>query len=196
MKRSLQSVCDTFSSVTFPKSSNILKIRPVRDNQWCKKSNTINFFREKWICNRPKNFRFCHSFMPSLEYQGLFPIESDVSILNLIACKLNIVDFHDPPLYFILFFHILSLIILIRTRNNIFISSAYFGFITFCILATPKINTFMMANFSSFYFSIPYFDETYIFIFIFWTIPLTFNCILLLFLIFFDICKQSIEKLL
>lgn len=142
-------------------------------------------------------------FLPIVTFQNLFFMSSsfflddnEISIISLILAKISTVNFSDPPILVLLIFHIISLFFIILTRNHAILSTACFIISGFSILSTPNINKFLNEHYSDFYFSEPYFDESCIFIFIFWTFPIAFNCLVCITIMFFSIVKQAFEKLL
>lgn len=102
------------------------------------------------------------------------------------------VDFADPMVLVLILFHFASLIFMIMTRKHIYISSFYFLFVVVLISATPKLNLYMMANWEKIGFNYCYFDETYMFLYVFWAFPLVIDCIILILFMIFDGLYQYI----
>ena len=128
--------------------------------------------------------------MSSVDSPGLYPVEPDPSYWSLIKTIIIAVNYSDPPIIILIIFHIISSVLILHFRSHIIINSAHFLTLILLIFWSSKINNFFMANYMSFGFSDCYFDEIGFFIFIYWTIPLSFQCTLLIIILIVDILKQ------
>lgn len=100
------------------------------------------------------------------------------------------VNYSDVPIFLTLFFHVISLAFLIFSRKHTYVSSVYFVILVFLISMTPKINYYMLENWNRFGFTVNYFDKSYVFIMVFWVLPLSSCCIIMMTMLVIDIIRS------
>ena len=119
-------------------------------------------------------------------------VPNEVTLSETIRGCITSVCFTDVPVILAFIFHVITLIIMIYYRKHTYLSTAYFAGIVFLIAITPTINNYMMENWDKFGFSFCYFDESMVFIYIFWAAPLTICCMVMIFSLLVDIIRQYI----
>jgi len=125
---------------------------------------------------------------------GIYEIGADPSWFKMIFDVLKSVCYTDTPIILTIIFHFVIFSTLLRNRKKIIISSFLFGALCFLIVLTPKINSYLMESWDKMHFSVNYFDESCIFMFLFWTMPLMMTAIVMLMIMVFEITIQFITR--
>jgi hypothetical protein len=103
----------------------------------------------------------------------------DAMKIDVIGILLK-VNFRDPPVIFLLFFHVFVFCLAVLVRSHQFWRVVVFVFCMAFALVSEKLGIFLAENWRTFRFSADYFDETGVFVLFFFALPPIFTCIYLL----------------
>jgi hypothetical protein len=120
----------------------------------------------------------------------VFEIDLGPSTLSLMLSTIFRVRYLDIPISILMIFHIAWFVVYFIYRQSLVISSIQFLFCCLFIAITENLNSFFGAHWRGFRFSKDYFDESCIFTFLFWTLPMTIVAGLITLNLFIDLCKS------
>ena len=120
----------------------------------------------------------------------IFEVESRPSLIVLIIKRILSVNYFQIPMIFIILFHIFWFFLLSKFKNSLILSSIQFLLSCFFIYVSAPLNTFLSNHYKSFYFKDDYFDQSCIFIFVFWAFPFISACFIIIVSMFIDLCKS------
>lgn len=114
----------------------------------------------------------------------------NTTFIDRIRNTIEKISFNDPPIIVLMVFHLIILVLTIKFRKNMLMSSLLFGFASFCLAFSQKINQLLIQNYSFLKFSVNYFDQDCRMTFYLWSIPFLIECCIILFLSIIDLfCK-------
>lgn len=122
--------------------------------------------------------------------QSFFETEKDMLFLETLIRFAKEIRFTDTPIIVLFVFHIIMFATLIITRRHLIISTILFFFNVFLLYITPNVNSYFTENWSRIGFTTNYFDQTYVDIFVIWTLPIVIECSVILLILAVDILLQ------
>jgi hypothetical protein len=121
---------------------------------------------------------------------SVFEVDLGPSTLSLMLTQLANVNYLDIPVILLMLVHAASFVLFLVYRQNLLVSSIHFLCCCYCIFITDSLNDFFAARWPSFLFSENYFDESCIFLFVFWSAPIAVVAGLIILNLFADLCKS------
>jgi hypothetical protein len=123
---------------------------------------------------------------------SVFEVSLGPSVLSLMFAKARSANYLDAPILLLLLFHVASIVCLIWYRHNLLISSIQFLVCCYLIFLSDTLNNFFAARWIAWGFSKNYFDEAYIFMFLFWNLPISIVAGVIILHVFVDLCKSVV----
>ena len=104
----------------------------------------------------------------------------------------NIVDanYSDLPLILLLTFHLFWFGLFIWNRHRLLPATFHFFLSCYGIFVSNQLNRLLSAHWKELKFSRNYFDTNYMFIFTFWSLPLSISTSIMIVILFADLCKS------
>lgn len=119
----------------------------------------------------------------------LYEVTLDRSVFETILVHICSVKYYDPPVILYLAFLVSWFYLYFRGKGITTVLTVQFLITMIALTYTEDVNSYFSKNWPKYYFSQNYFDDTCIFILIFWFLPLSTLSVLIAIQFLLDLCK-------
>lgn len=120
----------------------------------------------------------------------VFEIESAPTTMGLLLKQLVDVSYTDFGILGLILFHMCWFVLHLKARNHLTMTSLQFMISCYSVYITQSLNSFMSDHWQMFGMSKNYFDSNCTFAFLFWALPMSILCVLIILGLFVDLCKS------
>jgi hypothetical protein len=120
----------------------------------------------------------------------VYEVDLGPSTIQLMLSQVLTASYSDPPIIALLFFDLIWLLLFVRYRHSLVVTTIQFLISCYLIFITESVNDFCALRWRSLLFSRDYFDESCIFLAVYYGLPISLVAGLITLNLFVDLCKS------
>jgi hypothetical protein len=121
---------------------------------------------------------------------SVYEVDLGPSTVELMLSQIVTTKYSDLPMIALLVFDAIWFLLFFRYRHKLLFTTIQFLISCFLIFITESVNDFCAIRWQSLQFSRNYFDESCIFLAVYWGLPIAIVAALITLTLFVDLCKS------